>query len=44
MFIEGIVDIIRVPIAFILSICHKFFNWLGAGNYLFALLLFALIM
>ena len=44
MFIEGIVDIIRVPIAFILSICHKFCNWLGAGNYLFALLLFAVIM
>ncbi len=44
MFIEGIVDILRVPIAFILSICHKFFNWLGADNYLFALLLFAIIM
>ncbi|MBQ7670723.1 MAG: membrane protein insertase YidC [Clostridia bacterium] len=44
MFIEGITDIIRVPIAFILRICHDFLNWIGAGNYLFALLLFALIM
>lgn len=44
MFIEGIVDIIRVPIAFILRICHDFCNLIGVGNYLFALLLFALIM
>ena len=44
MFIEGITDIIRVPIAFILRICHDFLNWIGAGNYLFALLLFALVM
>ena len=44
MFIEGIVDIIRVPIAFILRICHDFCNWLGIGNYLFALLFFAIIM
>ncbi len=44
MFIEGITDIIRVPIAFILRICHDFCNLIGVGNYLFALLLFALIM
>lgn len=44
MFIEGIFDIIRVPIAFILRICHDFLNLIGAGNYLFALLLFALVM
>lgn len=44
MFIEGIVDILRVPIAFILKICHSFCNMLGVGNYLFALLLFAIIM
>ncbi len=44
MFIEGIVDIIRVPIAFILRICHDFCNLIGVGNYLFALLLFALVM
>jgi len=44
MFIEGIVDIIRVPIAFILRICHSFCNMIGVGNYLFALLLFAFIM
>ena len=44
MFIEGITDIIRVPIAFILRICHDFCNLIGVGNYLFALLLFAIIM
>lgn len=44
MFIEGITDIIRVPIAFILRICHNFCNLIGVGNYLFALLLFAIIM
>ena len=44
MFIEGIFDILRVPIAFILKICHDFCNWLGIGNYLFALLFFAVIM
>jgi len=44
MFIEGIVDILRVPIAFILRICHSFCNLIGVGNYLFALLLFAFIM
>lgn len=43
MFIEGLLDIIRVPIAFILRICHDFSNLIGIGNYLFALLLFALI-
>ncbi|MBR0302458.1 MAG: YidC/Oxa1 family membrane protein insertase [Clostridia bacterium] len=44
MFIEGIVDIIRVPIAFILKICSDFANLIGLGNYLFALLFFAIIM
>ncbi|MBR6918445.1 MAG: membrane protein insertase YidC [Clostridia bacterium] len=44
MFIEGIVDIIRVPIAFILRICHDFCNLIGIGNYLFALFFFAIIM
>ena len=44
MFIEGITDIIRVPIAFILKICSDFSKLIGLGNYLFALLFFALIM